>query len=418
MEKKIYGLLGEHLAHSYSPAIHAALGDYEYRLFEVAPADLPSFLADGDFAGINVTIPYKKAVIPYLSEISDAAKKIGSVNTLLRLPDGGLRGDNTDYYGFAYMLDRAKIHVAGKKCLVLGSGGASLTAVAVITDRGGSPIVISRAGENNYENISRHADADVIINTTPVGMYPNNGESPVDLSVFPRLSGVADVIYNPCRTALLLQAEKLGIPHVGGLTMLVAQAKRANELFFGTPRPDSLMDSVTAQMRNDMENIILIGMPGCGKSTVGRALAKALGKKFADTDEEIVRLSGRTPADIIRENGEEAFRRIEHEAVCRLGKSSGYVIATGGGAVTRAENYTPLHQNGILVFLRRPLEELSSAGRPLSQSVGVEALYEKRLPLYEAWADARVDTLESPNQTVAAILAAVKITKEKAGGSI
>ncbi|MBQ5886588.1 MAG: AAA family ATPase, partial [Clostridia bacterium] len=232
------------------------------------------------------------------------------------------------------------------------------------------------------------------------------------------LSGVADVIYNPCRTALLLQAEKLGIPHVGGLTMLVAQAKRANELFFGTPRPDSLVDSVTAQMRNDMENIILIGMPGCGKSTVGRALAKALGKKFADTDEEIVRLSGRTPADIIREDGEEAFRRIEHEAVCRLGKSSGYVIATGGGAVTRAENYAPLHQNGILVFLRRPLEELSSAGRPLSQSVGVEALYEKRLPLYEAWADARVDTLESPNQTVAAILAAVKITKEKAGGSI
>ena len=418
MEKKIYGLLGEHLTHSYSPAIHAALGDYEYRLFEVAPADLPSFLADGDFAGINVTIPYKKAVIPYLSEISDAAKKIGSVNTLLRLPDGGLRGDNTDYYGFAYMLDRAKIHVAGKKCLILGSGGASLTAVAVVTDRGGTPVVISRSGENNYENISRHADADVIINTTPVGMYPNNGESPVDLSVFPRLSGVADVIYNPCRTALLLQAEKLGIPHVGGLTMLVAQAKRANELFFGTPRPDSLMDSVTAQMRNDRENVVLIGMPGCGKSTVGRALAKALGKKFADTDEEIVRLSGRTPADIIREDGEEAFRRIEHEAVCRLGKSSGYVIATGGGVVTRAENYAPLHQNGILVFLRRPLEELSSAGRPLSQSVGVEALYEKRLPLYEAWADARVDIRENPNQTVAAILAAVKITKEKAGGSI
>ena len=418
MEKKLYGLLGEHLTHSYSPAIHAALGDYEYRLFEVAPGDLPAFLANGNFAGINVTIPYKKAVIPYLSEISDAAKKIGSVNTLIRLPDGGLRGDNTDYYGFAYMLDRAKIHVAGKKCLILGSGGASLTAVAVVTDRGGVPIVISRSGENNYENISRHADADVIINTTPVGMYPNNGESPVDLSAFSHLSGVADVIYNPCRTALLLQAEKLGIPAAGGLGMLVAQAKRANELFFGTPRPDSLMDSVTAQMRNDMENIILIGMPGCGKSTVGRALAKALGKKFADTDEEIVRLSGRTPADIIRENGEEAFRRIEHEAVCRLGKSSGYVIATGGGVVTRAENYDPLHQNGMLVFLRRPLEELSSAGRPLSQSVGVEALYEKRLPLYEAWADARVDTLENPNKTVAAILAAWKITKEKTGGSI
>jgi shikimate dehydrogenase len=418
MEKKIYGLLGEHLTHSYSPAIHAALGDYEYRLFEVAPSDLSAFLTEGDFAGINVTIPYKKSVIPYLSEISDAAKKIGSVNTVLRRSDGSLYGDNTDYYGFSHMLDRAKIDVAGKKCLILGSGGASLTAVAVVTDRGGTPVVISRTGENNYENIADHADADVIINTTPVGMYPNNGECPVDLSVFPHLSGVADVIYNPRRTALLQQAEGRGIPSAGGLTMLVAQAKRASELFFDTTRPDSLIDSVTAQMRNDMENIILVGMPGCGKSTVGRILANSTGKKFADTDEEIVRLSGRTPAEIIREDGEDAFRQIEHEAICRLGKLSGYVIATGGGVVTRTENYAPLHQNGILVFLRRPLEELSSAGRPLSQSVGVEALYEKRLPLYEAWADTRADTLENPRKTADAVLAAVKLTKENTGESI
>ena len=417
MGNAVYGLLGEHLTHSYSPAIHAHLGNYEYRLFEVAPADLPAFLTSGSFAGINVTIPYKKAVIPYLSEISDAAKKIGSVNTVIRQPDGSLRGDNTDYYGFAYMLDRGKIHVTGKICLVLGSGGASLTAVAVITDRGGSPLVISRSGENNYENISRHADADVIINTTPVGMYPNNGESPVDLDHFPRLCGVADVIYNPCRTALLQQAEKRGIPAVGGLSMLVAQAKRANELFFGIPQPDDRLEAIVQKIRSKTENIVLIGMPGCGKSTAGQALAEQIGFDFADTDEEILLLSGRTPAQIIREDGEEIFRQIEHEAVCRLGKKSGYVIATGGGVVTRAENYGPLHQNGTIVFLTRPVEELSSAGRPLSQSVGVEALYEKRLPLYEAWADARAATLEDPNRTADAILAAARIAREKTGGS-
>lgn len=417
MENAVFGLLGEHLAHSYSPAIHAHLGDYEYRLFEVAPADLPAFLADGGFAGINVTIPYKKSVIPYLSEISDAAKKIGSVNTVVRQPDGTLRGDNTDYYGFAYMLDRAKIDVTGKKCLILGSGGASLTAVAVVTDRGGSPIVISRSGENNYENISRHADADVIINTTPVGMYPNNGECPVDLSVFPHLSGVADVIYNPCRTALLQQAETLGIPAVGGLTMLVAQAKQANELFFGVPKSDDCIEAIVSKIRNKTENIVLIGMPGCGKSTAGRALADITGKEFSDTDEEIIRMTGRTPADILREDGEEVFRQIEHEAVGRLGKKSGCVIATGGGVVTRAENYAPLHQNGTIVFLTRPVEELSSDGRPLSQAVGVNALYEKRLPLYEAWADARADTLEAPQKTADAILAAAKRAKDKTGGS-
>ena len=303
--------------------------------------------------------------------------------------------------------------MTGKKCLVLGSGGASLTAVAVVTDRGGTPIVISRSGENNYENISRHADADVIINTTPVGMYPNNGESPVDLSVFPHLSGVADVIYNPCRTSLLQQAETLGIPAVGGLTMLVAQAKRANELFFGIPKSDDCIEAIVSKIRNKTENIVLIGMPGCGKSTAGLALAQDLGLEFADTDEEILRIDGRTPDRIIREDGEEIFRRIEHEAVCRLGKKSGCVIATGGGVVTRAENYAPLQQNGTIVLLTRPVEELSSDGRPLSQAVGVNALYETRLPLYEAWADARAACLENPHKTAAAIAEAARLAREK-----
>ena len=417
MDKKVYGLLGEHLGHSYSPEIHGGLGQYEYRLFEMEEGEIPAFLASDRFEAINVTIPYKKTVLPYLAEISPEAEKIGSVNTITRLPGGGLRGDNTDYYGFSYMLDRAKIDVSHKKCLILGSGGASLTAVAVVTDRGGMPTVISRSGENNYENITRHADADVIINTTPVGMYPNNGKSPVDLSVFPKLCGVVDMIYNPCRTALLLQAERRGIPSVGGLSMLVAQAKRANELFFGTPQPDSLIESVTAQVRRDKENIILIGMPGCGKSTAGRTLSALMEKEFFDTDEEILHITGRTPAEIIREDGEEIFRQIEHEAVCALGKKSGCIIATGGGVVTREENYAPLHQNGTLVFITRPPEELSSHGRPLSQTVGVQALYEKRLPLYEAWADVRAACLENPAQTVAGILAALRANEDTTGGS-
>ncbi len=418
MEKKVYGLLGEHLGHSYSPEIHAGLGQYEYRLFEMEVGEVPAFLASDRFEAINVTIPYKKTVLRYLAEISPEAEKIGSVNTITRLPGGGLRGDNTDYYGFSYMLDRAKIDVSHKKCLILGSGGASLTAVAVVTDRGGMPTVISRSGENNYENITRHADADVIINTTPVGMYPNNGESPVDLSVFPKLCGVVDMIYNPCRTALLLQAERRGIPSVGGLSMLVAQAKRANELFFGTTRPDSLIESVTAKVRRDKENLILIGMPGCGKSTAARTLSSMLEKEFFDTDEEILRLRGRTPAEIIREDGEEIFRQIEHEVVCLLGQKSGCIIATGGGVVTRKENYDPLHQNGTLVFLTRPSEELSSRGRPLSRTVGVQALYEQRRPLYEAWADIRAACREMPAQTAAGILAAIREKEETTGGSI
>ena len=408
MKEKTYGLLGEHLSHSYSPLIHAALGDYEYGLFEVAPADLGTFLTSGSFEGINVTIPYKKAVIPYLTEISDAAKKIGSVNTVTRLPNGGLRGDNTDYYGFAYMLDTAGIDVTGKKCLILGSGGASLTAVAVVADRGGTHVVISRSGENNYENIARHADADVIINTTPVGMYPNNGESPVDLSVFPHLIGVVDVIYNPCRTAIVQEAIARGIPAVSGLTMLVAQAKRANELFFGRPLPDAFLDQVVRTVRQARENIVLIGMPGCGKSTAGRALAEKIGFDFVDTDEEIVRISGRTPAEIIREEGVDAFRQIEHQAAKNLGKRSGCVIATGGGIVTRRENYAPLSQNGTIVFLTRPVEELSSAGRPLSQKMGVQALYEKRLPLYESWADTRAACAANPNETAERLLTAAR----------
>ncbi len=411
MNTQIYGLLGEHLGHSYSPQIHALLGEYEYRLFERAPEDLEHFLTKEDFRGINVTIPYKKAVIPYLSEISDTARKIGAVNTVVRTPNG-LRGDNTDYYGFSYMLRQSGIDPAGKKCLVLGSGGASVTAVAVLTDLGGTPVVISRSGENNYGNLHRHADAALIVNTTPVGMYPNNGQSPVDLTRFPRLCGVADLIYNPRRTALILQAEALGIPAVSGLSMLVAQAKRASELFFDCAIPDARIESVLSAIRQKMENVILIGMPGCGKSTAGRALAEKLGLDFTDTDDVIREITGRTPAEIIQSDGEEAFRKTEHEAVCAVGKKSGTVIATGGGVVTRPENRDPLRQNGTVIYLSRPLEKLATVGRPLTAANGVQSLFEVRRPLYEAWAEHTVPCDDSVDVTLQNLLYAIGAEKE------
>lgn len=406
MAEKIYGLLGEKLGHSYSPDIHAVLGDYPYRLFEKAVEEVPAFLASDEFEAINVTIPYKKTVLPYLSEISPEAQKIGSVNTITRIP-GGLRGDNTDYYGFSFLLDQANLCVGGKKCLILGSGGASVTARAVVRDRGGIPVVISRSGEDNYTNLHRHADAAILINTTPVGMYPNNGHAPLSLEKFPHLCGVVDMIYNPCRTALILEAEQRGIPAVSGLGMLVAQAKRANERFFARPLPDDVVNRVLRKIRQGKENIILIGMPGCGKSTAGQKLAEISGRKFFDTDDEVCRIAGKSPAEIIRTEGEDAFRQLEHRAVCAIGKESGCVIATGGGIVTRAENYPPLHQNGSIVFLTRPLGELSTENRPLSARDGVARLYETRLPLYNAWADACVPCTPDAETTARNILRAI-----------
>ncbi len=392
-----YGLLGEKLGHSFSPKIHALLGDTPYDLYEKRPQELEDFLLHGDFAGMNVTIPYKKTVMPYCAALTDVARRIGSVNTLVRRADGSLLGDNTDYYGFACLLQRAGIDPKGKKALVLGSGGASLTVQMVLRDReAGQVVVISRSGQDNYDNLHRHADAELIVNTTPVGMYPKNGESPVDLQLFPRCTAVVDVIYNPARTALLLQAEELGIPCAGGLTMLVAQAVRSAERFLGRDFSDHTLDRVLHTLEKETENIVLIGMPGCGKSSLGRALAEKMGKIFVDADQEIIRQAGKSIPDIFAREGENGFRKRETEVLRRLGSQSGLVIATGGGCVTRAENKPLLRQNGKLIWVRRPVSVLPTQGRPLSQRGDLEAMARERMPLYAELADHIIDNTGTP----------------------
>ena len=398
------GLLGRKLGHSYSPQIHGLLGDYSYDLFEKEPEELSAFLRDGDFCGINVTIPYKKDVIPYLDELSPAARKIGSVNTIVRRPDGSLFGHNSDYFGFVSLVKHSGIAVEGKKVLVLGSGGTSIMVVAALKDLGAIPIVISRSGENNYGNLHLHADASVIINATPVGMYPNIGVSPIDLNRFPKLEGVLDVIYNPAKTKLLLDAESLGIPHENGLWMLVAQAKEASEYFTGKKLPDGCIVKIHGILSRQMKNIVLIGMPGCGKSTIGNLLAEKLGQKFVDADTEIVQMAGKPIPEIFAQDGEEVFRKWETAALEHLGKQSCLVIATGGGCVTRPRNYPALHQNGSIVWLERDLSLLPTDGRPLSQSNRLEEMFAVRRPMYEAFADIRVENAGSPEETVAEIL--------------
>lgn len=401
------GLLGRKLGHSYSPQIHAQLADYPYELFEKEPEELENFLKNGDFSGINVTVPYKKDVIPYLDEMTPRAKKLGAVNTIVRR-DGKLIGHNTDYFGFLTMVRSSGLDVKGKKVLVLGSGGASNTAVAVLEELGARVIVISRSGENSYENLHLHADAALIVNTTPVGMYPNTGASPVNLDLYPKLEGVLDVVYNPARTQILLDAEKRGLVAINGLLMLVAQAKEAAEWFSGTAFSDEKIPEIHSTLRRQMENIILIGMPGCGKSTIGKKLAEKLGKEFIDADQALEAHFGRPITDIIPQDGEAAFRAMETEILQILGKKSGLIIATGGGCVTQERNYPLLHQNGTIFWLKRDLQKLPIQGRPLSQKNKLSELYEVRKPLYQAFADITIDNDGNAEQTIQQILEAIK----------
>lgn len=386
-----YGLLGEKLGHSFSPQIHRALAGYSYELLPTPPEQVEELFRRRAFRGLNVTIPYKQAVMALCDEIDPRAAAIGAVNTVVNR-SGKLIGYNTDIDGLIYLARRAGVEMSGKKVVILGSGGTSRTARAAAQAMGaGEIVVISRSGADNYENIGQHADAEVVINTTPVGMFPNCGKLPASLESFPQLTGVLDVVYNPLRTALLMEAEERGIPCSCGLPMLVAQAKRAAELFTGEAIDDSRTEEVLRDLTAQLRNVILIGMPGCGKTTVGRALAEKLGRDFVDLDQEIVRRAGKPIPEIFTQEGETAFRTLESQVVRDTGSRTGLVISTGGGVVTRRENYAPLHQNGVLLYLRRDLHALPVDGRPLSQGSDLEQMWRVREPLYREFSDAEID---------------------------
>ena len=404
------GLLGRKLGHSYSPQIHSYLGDYSYELFEVEPENLEFFLRHGDFAGLNVTMPYKQDVIPYLDELSPVARKLGAVNTIVRREDGSVIGHNTDYFGFSKMLESSGLNVTGKKVLVLGSGGASKPVISVLQTNGANVVNISRTGENHYGNLDLHKDAAIIVNTTPVGMYPKTGFSPIDLGKFPNLEGVLDIIFNPSKTKLLMDAKHRGLIYENGLLMLVAQAKEASEWFTGTQIPDQRISDIFKNIRRKMENIVLIGMPGCGKTTVGQILAEKMGKHFMDSDQMIYKMAGKSIPEIFAQDGENAFRKWETRALEELGKQSNLVISTGGGCVTRPENEALLHQNGTIIWLTRDLERLPTTGRPLSQATKLHDMYAIRAPLYDQFADIIIDNNSDPEATIARIAEALEVT--------
>ena len=403
----ICGLLGKTLGHSYSPLIHSYLGQYEYRLFEKQPHELEDFLKRGEFEGLNVTMPYKKDVIPYLDALSPIAARLGAVNTIVRR-EGKLIGHNTDYAGFLSMVHRSGLDPAAKKVLILGSGGASATAVAVMEDLGADVIVISRGGENNYNNLyTMHTDAAIIVNTTPVGMYPNTDFSPISISAFPALEGVLDVIYNPTNTMLLQLAQESGVYGMSGLWMLVAQAREASEWFQNATISEERLAEIYRTVKAQMENIVLIGMPGCGKTTVGIALAEKLGRKFVDADAVIVEQAKMSIPEIFAKEGEEGFRSREIKVLSELGKQSGLVIATGGGCVTFSINHSFLHQNGRIFWLKRDISQLPTDGRPLSQKGNLEEMYRIRKPLYESFADVIIEN-ETVEKTVQQIMEAIQ----------
>ena len=389
-----YGLIGEKLGHSYSQMIHARLADYRYELKEVAPERLDAFIEARNFRGLNVTIPYKQAVMKHCAELSPEAMEVGSVNTLIVRPDGSLFGHNTDIDGFIYMLRRGEIDPAGAKTVILGSGGTSLTARAALTRLGAREIVtVSRKGPVDYAALyAEHADAEILVNATPVGMYPKNGASPVELDRLPKVRGVADVIYNPEKTALILAAQAKSIPAVSGLSMLVAQAREAAELFAGHAIPAGRVEDIVSEIGAQTLNLILVGMPGCGKSTLGQAVAAALQREFVDCDAEIVRRAGKSIPEIFAQDGEGAFRALESGVLADVCRGHGLVISTGGGAVLREENRDAMRQNGRVCLIRRALALLPRDGRPLSASEdAVARLWEARRAAYETAADFPVE---------------------------
>ncbi len=394
-----YGLIGEHLGHSYSREIHARIADYPYELQEIPPEALQNFLERREFRAINVTIPYKRQVIPYLDWVSEEALRIGAVNTIVN-KDGKLHGYNTDFAGMEALIRHAGLNLRGKKVLILGTGGTSKTAMAVADAGGACKILcVSRSGKDGaitYEEaIEKHRDAQIIINTTPVGMYPAQEGRPLDVSscCFGQLEGILDAIYHPLRTNLVMDGMAHGIPSEGGLYMLVAQAVYASALFLGGEARPELIDRVYRSVLLEKQNIVLIGMPSAGKTAVGGCLARMTGKPFADTDTIILSRIGKPIASFMAEAGEAAFRSLESEIIRELSGNSGYILATGGGAVLNADNVYALRRNGLLVFLDRSLKNLTATSdRPLSSDrQALELLYQKRYPLYQKAADVHIN---------------------------
>lgn len=411
-----YGLIGEHLPHSYSKEIHNALAPYDYQLCELTPEGVDAFMRAREFDAINVTIPYKETVLPYLTEIDEHARRIGAVNTIVNR-GGKLYGYNTDFYGMQTLIKGIPLSLTDKKVLILGTGGTAKTAHAVAEASGAREIVTvsRRATETTVtyaDAYAYHTDADVIINTTPCGMFPypdGNGEregTPIDVSRFPSLSGVVDAIYNPLRPNLILDARQRGIPAEGGLLMLVAQAIRAVEIFLDTDLDRGEARRVCDKIRADKENIVLTGMPASGKSTVGQALADILGRPFFDSDTEIVKMAGKPISHIFAEVGEDGFRAMETEVIREItARNVGCVISTGGGAILRDENIRALRRNGRIYFLDRPPSLLiPTPDRPLSQdNESIRRRYDERYARYCATCDVQIPNSGTPDEAITAI---------------
>ncbi len=385
--EKTFGLLGEKLSHSLSPEIHHMLGNDRYFLFEKKPHEVEDFIKQGSFSGLNVTIPYKKTVMKFCSELTPAAMEVGAVNTIIRKPDGGLIGDNTDVDGFRSMVEQLDFDPADKNTYIFGSGGASATVQYVMKKLGANVTVVSRTGETNYENMP--FDGDIFINATPVGMYPNNGTSPVDKNRL--IGGVAslDLIYNPIRTQFLMDAEHVGHYTCNGLRMLVVQAVEAAKRWGFECNIDT--EKIIRTINTKMSNLILIGMPGSGKSTIGKIAAKKLGREFVDSDQEIVKRIDMTIPEYFEKFGEASFREVETEVLSDLGKKNGLVISTGGGCVTRGENLPSLNQNGVVLFVERDVSKLARDGRPLSVNGDLSRMYAERRVLYNMFADMTIN---------------------------